>query len=189
MPLSFHEIWADNPWAGRGRGRSSWDRRRRKAPRRRAGLIGAVAHGKPLVADPQMLANAEAQPCLRAALRQPHHVALRPHLHSVPARVLRVPQVEVVVVHAHAHEVFRAGFLVEAHQVIGVPLLGLPDADQIFVADLGWRPVSSRGDIVGTARPGCTCCARTNRRLRSPIAAPNAPRCRTWRRETTPGTR
>jgi hypothetical protein len=33
-------------------------------------------------------------------------------------------------------EVFRAGFLIQAHQVIGIPLCGLPVIHQVLVADL-----------------------------------------------------
>src|ERR1022692_2880802 len=47
-----------------------------------------------------------------------------------------------------------------------------------------------RRDICIARCPACTCCARTSRRLRRPIADPSAPRCRTWRRGTIrePGT-
>ena len=44
--------------------------------------------------------------------------------------------------HAHAEEVLRAGLLVETHQVVRVPLFGLPSIDQILVADLGGMAVS-----------------------------------------------
>jgi hypothetical protein len=51
--------------------------------------------------------------------------------------VRRVPEVEVVVVHAHAHEVPGPGLLVERHEAIGVPLLGLPQRDDVLVPLLG----------------------------------------------------
>ena len=39
--------------------------------------------------------------------------------------------------HAHRKEVLCAGLLVEAHQVVRVPLFGFPVSDQVFVADFG----------------------------------------------------
>ena len=102
------------------------------------GLVGAMAHGEPFVTDPQMLADAKAQTVIaRRFLPQAHYVLLRPHVRRVPARVPRVPQVKVVVMHAHAEEVLCASLLVETHQTIRVPFLCFPDIDQILVTDLG----------------------------------------------------
>ena len=46
----------------------------------RAGLVGAVAHRPPLVADPQMLADAEAQAlvCARPSARCRQHLSSGP---------------------------------------------------------------------------------------------------------------
>ena len=122
--------------------RISADRRHRRERPPAARSCRAVAHRKPLVTDPQMLADAEAQSLLpRRFPPDSHDVLLRSHVHRVPARILRVPQVEVIVVHAHADEVLCAGLLVEAHQMVGIPTGGLPDIDQILVANLGRMPI------------------------------------------------
>src|ERR1035441_2202011 len=43
--------------------------------------------------------------------------------------------------HSHREEILCAGLFVETHQMIRVPLLRLPDVDQIFVSDLGWMTI------------------------------------------------
>src|SRR5205807_4958419 len=42
---------------------------------------------------------------------------------------------EIVVVRPHAHEVLRAGLLVELHKPVGIPLLGPPERDDVLVAE------------------------------------------------------
>jgi len=41
------------------------------------------------------------------------------------------------VVDAHGEEVFCAGLLVQIHEVLGVPLVGGEEMDEVFVADFG----------------------------------------------------
>ena len=65
-----------------------------------------------------------------------HHVALGTHVDRVPLVQLRVPQEEIVVVRAHADEILRPGLLVELHEAVGVPLLGLPERNDVLVAEL-----------------------------------------------------
>jgi hypothetical protein len=102
-------------------------------PRERAGLVAAVAVLPPGEARAQMLGDAEGQPRRPGRLLPlAHDVAVRAHLHGVPAMVLRVPQVEVVVVDTHADEIARARLLVEGHQPGGIPLLGLPQRDDVL---------------------------------------------------------
>ena len=73
---------------------------------------------------------------LAAFCQSPTTSRLRAHVHGVPLVQLRVPEEEVVVVRAHAHEVLGPGLLVELHQAIGIPLLGLPQGDDVLVAEL-----------------------------------------------------
>ena len=55
-------------------------------------LVGPVAGLKPVIADSQVLADAEAQSMIERGLaKQPDDVLLRPHLHRVPWIQLRVP--------------------------------------------------------------------------------------------------
>src|ERR1035441_4860366 len=42
------------------------------------------------------------------------------------------------------HKVFRAGLLVQAHEVCGVELLCLPKWDRVLVAELGGMPVDRK---------------------------------------------
>ena len=103
----------------------------------RAGLVGAVAALEPGEAGAQMLGDAEPQAVfLGRLLPVADHVALRAHVDRVPRVQLRVPEEEVVVVRAHADEVLRPGLLVKLHQAVGVPLLGLPQGDDVLVAEL-----------------------------------------------------
>ncbi len=133
-----------------------------------------------------MLADSEAQALLARGLRpDADNVVLRPHVHGIPARVLRVPKVEVIVMHAHADEVLRAGLLVEAHQVVRVPLRGLPVIHQILVADLGGMAVGLHMVEILLRTLHVHLARIPVAELRSPTAAPSATRCRTWRRGTT----
>ncbi len=71
------------------------------------------------------------------------------------------------------------------HQMVRVPLGGLPVVHQVLVADLGGMAVGLAVVEVLRLSPGCTCCGRTSRHLRWPTADPSATRCRTWHRETS----
>ena len=95
-----------------------------------------------------VLAYREPQPLLaRGLFPQTHDVLLRSHGDGVPLRlVLRVPKIEVVVVDAHSHEVFRARLLVELHQVIGIELVGRPHLADVFVAEL--RGMAKARDVI-----------------------------------------
>ena len=106
------------------------------------GLVGAVAALEPGEAGAQVLGDAEPQAVLlRRLLPLADHVAFRAHVDGVPLVELRVPQEEIVVVRAHADEVLRPGLLVELHQTVGVPLLRLPQRDDVLVAELRRMPV------------------------------------------------
>ena len=103
-----------------------------------AGLVRAVAVLEPGEAGSQVLGDAEPQAeLLGGLLPVADDVAVRAHVHRVPLVVRRVPEVEVVVVRAHADEVAGAGLLVERHQPVGVPFLGLPERDDVLVSELG----------------------------------------------------
>ena len=105
----------------------------------RAGLIGAVRDGQPVVAVGEMLADGELQAVLAGrGGEEADDILLRAGGDRVPARlVFGVPQVEVVVVDAHRHEVFRAGLLVELDQVVGVEIAAVPGEGDVLEAELG----------------------------------------------------
>ncbi len=63
-------------------------------------------------------------------------VALRADLHRVPGLVLRVPKIKIVVMHALGDHVPGPGPLVERHELVGIPLLGLPARQHVLVAEL-----------------------------------------------------
>ena len=69
-----------------------------------------------MVTDCQVLAHSESQALFRRGfLEGAHDVAFWTHIHRVPTVVAGVPQIEVVVVHTHADEVFGAGLLIKVH--------------------------------------------------------------------------
>ncbi len=103
----------------------------------RSGLVGPVAHLEPAEAGAQVLGDSEPQSALLGRLLPiADHVALGTHVHGVPLVQLGVPEEEVVVVRAHADEILGPGLLVKLHQAIGIPLLGLPQRDDVLVAEL-----------------------------------------------------
>jgi hypothetical protein len=63
-------------------------------------------------------------------------VTLRAEFDGVPRLKFRVPEIEVVVVHALADDVAGAGPLVERHQLLRIPLLRLPQPQRVLVAVL-----------------------------------------------------
>ena len=162
------------PGCRRGTGRQTADRRRRRA-RRPAGPSCRPAWWRcnQLKLAAQMLGDAEAQAVLVGGLLPlADDVALRPHVDGVPLVELRVPAIEVVVVLGDDAEVLRAGLLVERHQPVGVPLLGLPERDDVLVAEL--RRMAVVRDVILVVRaallvhlPGIPV-ALHRHRLRSP---------------------
>src|ERR1035441_10173277 len=110
----------------------------------RAGFIGAVTHGEPVVAIGEMLADSELQPVFPGSGgEQADDVLLGAGSDGVPARlVLGVPQVEVIVVHSHGHEVLGAGLFIKLDQVIGVEVAAVPGVADILEAELGGVAVS-----------------------------------------------
>ena len=108
----------------------------------RAVLVAKMADTEPLVAGPKMIAHGEAKSLLERRLaEQADDVFFWAHVHGVPAGVLRVPEIEIVVVHAHAHEVFCAGFFIKVHKKVGIELVGLPGGDDVFESEFRRMPV------------------------------------------------
>ena len=79
------------------------------------GLVAGMCGRHPVIAEGQVLAHRELHPLLDGCLpEETDDVLLRSRRHCVPLRlILRVPQVEVVVVDTHAAEILRPGLLVE----------------------------------------------------------------------------
>ena len=110
--------------------------------RLRTRLVGFMAVLEPGEAGAEVLGDAEVESLLLGRLLPvADDVALRAHLHGVPLVQLRVPQVEVVVVRAHADEVAGPGLLVHRHQPIRVPFLRFPQRDDVLVAVRGGMAV------------------------------------------------
>ena len=106
-------------------------------PGMRAVLVRAVAALEPREARAEVLGDAELQAVFGGGLPPlADDVAVRTHVDGVPIVQFRVPEEEVVVMHAHADEIFRAGFLIEPHQAVGVPLFRLPERDDVLVTEL-----------------------------------------------------
>ena len=83
-------------------------------------------------------ADAEGQSGLLAGVAPAAgQVLLGSDVHRVPLLVGRVPQVEVVVVVAQCHEVACTHALVEADQLLGVPVLGFPVVAEVFQSECG----------------------------------------------------
>ena len=99
----------------------------------RPGLVGLVRVLKPSEARAQMFGHAEGQTIfLRRLLPFAHHVAVRAVVHGIPRVQRRVPQEKIVVMRAHADEIFRAGLFVERHQLFRIPILCLPQRDDVL---------------------------------------------------------
>jgi hypothetical protein len=88
--------------------------------------------GEPIEAVREMFADAELQSALTGGVPPcAHHVFARAGGSGIPARlILRIPHVEVIVMHSHAHKVFRARLYVQIHQVFRIPPFGLEGWDK-----------------------------------------------------------
>src|SRR5664279_5789923 len=91
-----------------------------------------------------MLADGELKAVLAGSGgKQADDVLLGAGGHGVPARlVLGVPQVEVIVVNTHGHEVPGAGLLIKLDQVFGVELAAVPGEGDVLDAEYGGVAVS-----------------------------------------------
>jgi hypothetical protein len=86
-----------------------------------------------------MLAKRETESVLLCCTpERAYDVFLRSSSNSVPARlVLRVPEIESVVMHGHAAKIFCSGFFVETYQMVGIEfVVSRPLWDQILESDL-----------------------------------------------------
>ena len=98
------------------------------------GLLGILIPAPGAVA---VAGEGEAQAGVaRGARPAADDVFFRSDRDAVPRLELRVEHVEVVVVVGHGREILRAGALVEADEVLGIPVLGLPLVDHILEAEL-----------------------------------------------------
>ena len=141
----------------------------------------------PLVGDPEVFADAEPQARVPGGLAPgADDVDSRAHGGRVPAVVTGIPEVEVVVVDPHRHEVPRARGLVEADQMGRVEPLRLPEGDRVLESELRRVPVVLEVIFVLVGALQCTCSGRTSRPPRRPTGAPSGPTSRTWRRGTIP---
>ncbi len=146
-------------------------RHAREGPR----FVAHVRGRHPREAVGKMLAHAEAQsPFARRLLPHPDDVLLRTRRRRIPSRlILRIPHVEIIVMHAHADEILRASLRVQIHQMLGIPLLGLERRDDVLVSHLRWMPVMLHMKFVCRIALDVHAAripvARLGRRLRTPV--------------------
>lgn len=121
-----------------------------------------------------MFGHAEAQAVLPGGgPPRSDDVSLRTHNGRVPAMMFRIPEVEIVVVAAHRDEIFGAGRDIFAHQRVGIEMLGLPQGNDVLVAEL--RGVAVCLDVMVVVRvarhvhEACVPVALTRHRLRAPM--------------------
>ena len=100
-------------------------------------------------------------------------ILMRTDVLGVPLLILRIPQVEVVVVIAQYKEVLSTTTLVALHERLGIPLLGLEQGKDVLETELGRMTVvlymvlvlTTTLDIHATSHP----VARTFDTLRTPV--------------------
>ena len=101
-------------------------------------------------------------------------VLLGADVDGVPLLILRVPEVEVVVVVAQSEEILRPHlFFIELHQSVRVPVFGLPQGQDVLEAHLRRMAVVTAVEIRLTGalfiEPACHPVARTLHTLRPPV--------------------
>ncbi len=103
--------------------------------------VGEVRGGEPVEGVGEVFGDAEAEAALAGGGGpDADDIFAGAGGDGVPAGLVPgVPEVVAVVVDAHGEEVFGAGVLVEIHEVLGVPLVGGEEVDEVFVADFGLR--------------------------------------------------
>ena len=102
-----------------------------------AGLVAEMGCSQPIEAIGQMFADSKPETALACSLTpSAHNVFLGTRRSGVPSRlVFGVPHVEVVMVDAHADEVFGTGLLVQIHQVFRIPAIGRELRHYVLEAD------------------------------------------------------
>ena len=119
--------------------------------RERAFDIVTVGGLEPVPGVRGVVADAEAQAVGAGNLRPgADNVLLGADVDGVPGLVLRVVGVEIVVVIGERDKVFRAGPLVEGHQFLRLPFLGLPEVVELHETEL--RGVAIVRHVVGVIR-------------------------------------
>ena len=68
-------------------------------------------------------------------------VAVRSDVLGVPLLVLAIPKVEVVVVVAEREEILSSDFLIELHELLGIPMLSLEEREDVLKSHFGWMTV------------------------------------------------
>ena len=105
-------------------------------------LVRAMTGLKPAAAVAHVFGDAERQAQFpRRFLPVADNVALRAHANGIPLVKLRVPQIKVVAMHGLRDEIASACPLVERHQAVRIQLLGLPQRDDVLIAELRGMPV------------------------------------------------
>ena len=64
-------------------------------------------------------------------------VAVRTDVLGVPLLVLAIPEVEVVVVVTEREEVLSSNFLIELHELLGIPVLSLEKRKNVLESHFG----------------------------------------------------
>lgn len=117
-----------------------------------------------------------------------HDIPFRPHVHRVPRLVLAVPKVHIIMMVTQCHEITGTHALVKTYQRIRLPLFGLPFINHVLKPEILRITIFFHVHVILPMTPDSTCDAHTNRPTPVRTAAPNAPKCRIWHRETNPDT-
>lgn len=80
-----------------------------------------------------MVAHAKPQAMIHGSFAEfRNDVSFRPHFDRIPAGVFGIPEIEVIVVNAHADEIFGAGLFVEADEMIRIERPGFPGRNNVL---------------------------------------------------------
>jgi len=102
------------------------------------GAVGVVAGLEPAVRAAQVSGDPEDQSRFQRGIPpESDDVLTGSHLGCIPAGVLRVPEIEVIMVDGDWSEILRPGFLEQCHERVGIEPFGFPELDDVLVAKLG----------------------------------------------------
>ena len=116
-------------------------------------------------------------------------IALRPEVDGIPRLIMRVPEIEIVVMHALDHQKARAGILIDFGELR--PGRAWWDSSRAGLPCSQTR-TDGRNSSDDFCRRSCrahTACAHTSRRSGRRLAGRSEPRCRTWPRAARPACR
>ena len=86
--------------------------------------------------------DAEAKPVLtHSFFIFSDNIPVRTHIDRIPGLVLAVPEVHVVVMISHCHEIPRTGSFVKFYDSFRIPFFSLPLVDYVLESEFGWMAI------------------------------------------------